>query len=47
MNIPTVSGYVLMVAGLLLFYFNHGLFSFSPVVIALQGASFREFGERL
>jgi protein-S-isoprenylcysteine O-methyltransferase Ste14 len=39
MNTLSVSGYVLMVAGLLLLYFNYGLFSFSPVVIALQATA--------
>ena len=39
MNILSVSGYLFMVVGLFLLYFNHGLFSFSPVVIALQAAA--------
>jgi protein-S-isoprenylcysteine O-methyltransferase Ste14 len=36
MNLLSVSGYVLMLAGLILLYFNHGLFLLSPVVIVLQ-----------
>jgi protein-S-isoprenylcysteine O-methyltransferase Ste14 len=36
MNILSVSGYLLMVAGGFLLYLVHGLFSFSPVVIVLQ-----------
>jgi len=36
MDILSASGYVLMVAGLLLLYFNEGLFRISPVVVALQ-----------
>jgi protein-S-isoprenylcysteine O-methyltransferase Ste14 len=39
MNILSVSGYLFMVAGLVLLYFNHGLLSFSPVVIMLQVAA--------
>lgn len=35
----SVSGYLFMVLGLFLLYFNHGLFSFSPVVIVLQTAA--------
>lgn len=38
-NILSVSGYILMLAGLLLLYFNQGLFSFSPVVIVLQAVA--------
>lgn len=32
----SVGGFLLMVAGILLVYINHGLFSFSPIVIAVQ-----------
>lgn len=39
MNIISVSGFLIMVAGLMLLYLNGGLFSFSPVVIALQAAA--------
>jgi len=39
MNILSVAGYLLMVGGLLLLYFNHGLFSYSPIVIALQAVA--------
>ncbi|MCX6134539.1 MAG: hypothetical protein NTU47_12055 [Ignavibacteriales bacterium] len=39
MNILSVSGFLIMVAGLMLLYLNRGLFSFSPVVIALQAAA--------
>jgi protein-S-isoprenylcysteine O-methyltransferase Ste14 len=39
MNALSVSGYLLMVIGLVLLYVNHGFFSFSPVVILLQMAA--------
>lgn len=32
----SVGGFLLMVAGILLVYINHGLFSFSPIVIGVQ-----------
>ncbi|HTY39371.1 MAG TPA: isoprenylcysteine carboxylmethyltransferase family protein [Bacteroidota bacterium] len=39
MNTVSVLGYALMVAGLLLLWFNRGLFCYSPVVIVLQCAA--------
>jgi protein-S-isoprenylcysteine O-methyltransferase Ste14 len=39
MNVLSVSGYLLMVVGLLLLYVNHGLFSYAPFVIVLQAAA--------
>ncbi len=38
-KILSIAGYLLMVAGLLLLYFNHGLFSFSPFVTMFQAAA--------
>jgi protein-S-isoprenylcysteine O-methyltransferase Ste14 len=40
MKILSVSGYLLMVVGVLLLYLVDGLFSLSPVVIALQAMAF-------
>jgi protein-S-isoprenylcysteine O-methyltransferase Ste14 len=39
LDVLSVSGYFLMVGGGLLLYVNHGLFSFSPVVIVLQAGA--------
>ena len=38
-KVLSVAGYILMVAGIVLLYFNHGLFSFSPFVTMFQAAA--------
>ena len=38
-NFLSVSGFLIMVVGLMLLYLNHGLFSFSPALIVLQAVA--------